>query len=242
MQIVHKVTGDVVSEGSGAMFDRIAARYDTLNRIMSLGMDRYWRWQLFRALKLQPGHRVLDVATGTGDVGLGIMRRCRDCTVIGIDPSQGMLDVAKQKSAVAGVASMSFVQGDAQALPFEANYFDSACIAFGIRNVPNRQLGLSEMFRVVRPGGVVAVLELGEPDSGILAGPARFYIRHIVPRLGALLSGAAEYRYLQASIAAFPAAPRFADLMADVGKAPVSLRRLGFGACNLYTANVSGNK
>ncbi|MBL4849065.1 MAG: ubiquinone/menaquinone biosynthesis methyltransferase [Planctomycetes bacterium] len=215
--------------GSGAMFDAIAERYDLLNRILSLGLDQSWRRQLVEALGPDPKH-VLDVATGTGDVARAIAARYPRATVIGLDPSGGMLRAGAEKFT----GAVSAVQGDGQVLPFPDDAFSSASIAFGIRNVPDRSLGLREMRRVVVPGGPVAILELGEPRGGLLAPFARFHVRHVVPTIGALLSGKREYRYLQSSVAAFPPPEEFVAQMEAAGLKEVSATRLGFGAAHLY--------
>jgi demethylmenaquinone methyltransferase/2-methoxy-6-polyprenyl-1,4-benzoquinol methylase len=223
--------------GSGQMFDQIAGRYDRMNRILSLGIDKRWRKRTVAALALPAGARVLDVATGTADLAIDIARRHPDATVIGLDPSRGMLAVGDTKLARRDLAGrVTLVVGDAQALPYEADSFDAATIAFGIRNVPDRALGLRELARVVRPGGRVAVLELAEPRHGLLGKAARFHVRHVVPRLGALLSGSREYRYLQTSIAAFPPAEEFAKIMVDAGLDVLAVTPLTFGSCTLYVA------
>lgn len=223
--------------GSGAMFDRIAQRYDAMNRVLSFGLDRGWRKKTVKALQLGDHARVLDVATGTGDLAIEIAKRHHGVTVVGLDPSEGMLEIAKPKVVKRELADrVSFVVGDAMALPFTNCEFDAATIAFGIRNVPDRAAGLRELARVVRPGGRIAILELGEPRRGIMAGAARFHTRVVVPRLGALLSGAKEYRYLQRSIAAFPPAAEFAELMRASGLHVIEVVPLTFGVCTLYVA------
>lgn len=233
--------GLVPRGGSGAMFDRIAARYDLLNRVMSLGLDRRWRTRLVRALDLPPDARVLDVASGTADVALRIIALHASARVTGLDPSAAMLAVGADKVRRAGREdAITLVVGDAQALPFADSTFDAACIAFGIRNVPDRLAALREMARVTRPGGRVAVLELGEPGGGALSSLARLHVRHVVPRLGALLSGSREYRYLQESIAAFPPPDAFMQLMRDASLADVRAERLSFGAVHLYVGVSSG--
>jgi demethylmenaquinone methyltransferase/2-methoxy-6-polyprenyl-1,4-benzoquinol methylase len=228
-----------MTDGSGAMFDAIATRYDLLNRVLSLGLDRSWRTALVRAMSLREDDEVLDLATGTGDVALELARARDDLRVTGVDPSAGMLARAREKVAAAGLADrIELLEGDAQALPFADGRFDASCIAFGIRNVPDRALGLAEMTRVTRTGGRVVVLELGEPRSGLLASAVRFHIRQVVPRVGALLSGAEEYRYLQRSVAAFPPPGVFADMMEDAGLEVTPPRALGFGAAWLYLGTV----
>ncbi len=230
-----------MTDGSGAMFDAIAARYDLLNRVLSLGLDRGWRRALVRAMAIDPGDTVLDLATGTGDVALDIARAHGDASIVGVDPSAGMLAVGRDKVAEAGLAHrIELREGDAQALPFDDDHVAASCIAFGIRNVPDRALGLAEMARVTRPGGRVVVLELGEPRSGLLARGVRFHIRQVVPRVGALLSGAQEYRYLQRSVAAFPAPDVFAAMMREAGMRVDDPQPMGFGAAWLYVGTVLG--
>jgi demethylmenaquinone methyltransferase/2-methoxy-6-polyprenyl-1,4-benzoquinol methylase len=236
------MTESLVPLGSGAMFDRIAARYDTVNRVLSLGLDQRWRRRVVRSLGIAKGElgehpRVLDVATGTGDLAIEIARACPGASVIGLDPSPGMLAIAQQKLAKRGLADrVSLVEGDAQALPQKNCEVDAATIAFGIRNVPDRALGLRELARVVRPGGRIAVLELGEPKKGVLAAAARFHSHHFVPRIGALLSGRREYKYLQKSVAAFPPAEQFAELMRASGLKVLEVVPMTFGVCTLYLA------
>ncbi|RMG48439.1 MAG: bifunctional demethylmenaquinone methyltransferase/2-methoxy-6-polyprenyl-1,4-benzoquinol methylase UbiE [Acidobacteria bacterium] len=219
------------------MFDRIAPRYDLLNRIMSLGRDRAWRRRAIDALELSPGARLLDLATGTGDLALEALARHPRIEVVGLDPSPRMLALAAAKARRAGAAgSLRLLRGDAQALPFAAARFDAAAMAFGIRNVPDRERALREIARVLRPGGRLAVLELGSPRGRWAGAAARAYIRSVVPRLGALLSRAPEYRYLERSIAAFPAPESFSRTIRECGFESVQVRPLALGACHLYRA------
>lgn len=225
----------VVPAGSGAMFDRIARRYDLLNRIMSLGIDRRWRRRTVAALKLRPGDRVLDLATGTGDLALDLLRRHPRTTCVGLDPSPGMLEIGRDKAARRGMADrLHFDVGVAETLPYPEASFDAICMAFGIRNCSDRAAALREMARVLRPGGRVAILELSEPRGGVIGPLARLHVHHVVPRLGALLSGAREYRYLQESIAAFPPAEEFGRLMEECGLAVRDIARLTFGTAHIY--------
>ncbi len=232
------MTESLVPLGSGAMFDRIAARYDTVNRVLSFGLDQRWRRRVVRALgDLGERPRVLDVATGTGDLAIEIAKMWPGGTVVGLDPSPGMLAIAGGKLAKRGLTErVTLVEGDAQALPQKNCEMDAATIAFGIRNVPDRGLALRELARVVRPGGRIAVLELGEPRRGLLAAAARFHSHHFVPRIGALLSGAREYRYLQRSVAAFPSAEQFAELMRTSGLKVLEVVPMTFGVCTMYLA------
>lgn len=228
--------------GSGEMFDRIAARYDLLNRILSLNVDHRWRKSTIKALQLNDGGRLLDLATGTADMALLTHRVHPKVTIVGLDPSQGMLEVGRRKvEAIHAGERISLLKGDAQHLPFESDSFDACCIAFGIRNVPDRLQALKEMNRVVRPGGRIGILELSEPKSGVIALGARFYIQQLVPRIGALLSGKEEYRYLQTSVSAFPQPDVFAGLMQKAGMKVLEVRPMLFGVCQLFVAEPGGS-
>jgi len=231
-----------VQPGSGAMFDRIARRYDLLNRVLSLGLDQRWRRLTVAALELRPGHRVLDLATGTGDLAFAMLRSCPEASVVGLDPSPAMLGRAREKQAsqTGSASRIELGVGVAEHLPFADGAFDAVAIAFGLRNVPDRERGLREMARVTRPGGRIAILELGEPRGPIMGRLARLHIHVLVPRLGALLSGAREYRYLERSIAAFPPPEQVTAMMERSGIEPLEARPLTFGACYLFVGRVRG--
>jgi demethylmenaquinone methyltransferase / 2-methoxy-6-polyprenyl-1,4-benzoquinol methylase len=218
------------------MFDAIAPRYDLLNRLLSLGIDQRWRRELVRRLELGPGARVLDHATGTADLALLIARSGPHVRVLGLDPSTQMLRIGRGKVVEAGLSERVELQlGDAERLDGITDAsFDAASMAFGIRNVPDRGRALAELARVTRPGGRVAILELSEPEGGLIGPLARWHVRSMVPWLGALLSGAREYRYLQRSIAAFPAPAEFAQLMEQSGLRVQLIQPLTFGVCHLY--------
>jgi len=223
--------------GSGEMFDAIAHRYDLLNRLMSFGIDKRWRRKTVAALRLDGPARVLDLATRTGDLAIEIVRSHPEATVVGIDPSVGMVEVGRKKVAERGWTDKIDLRiGDAQALEVGDREFDGCTIAFGIRNVPDRAAALREMARVVKPGGRICVLELSEPRGGVLAAVSRFHVHVVIPRLGALLSRAPQYRYLQTSIEAFPPAEEFAALMKRCGLDVLEVRALTFGVCHLYVA------
>ena len=222
-------------EGSGGMFDAIAPRYDLMNRLISLGLDRSWRRAL---IATQHGAaRILDLATGTGDVALELVRRYPQAEVLGVDPSEGMLRLGRQKLTRARQSRVRLVRGDACKLGLAENAVGGATMAFGIRNVPDRPAALAELRRVIQPGGVLAILELSEPE-GLLGAPARFHMHQVVPRLGTWLSGAQEYAYLARSIAAFPPPAEFCGLCEAAGFEEVQARRLSFGVVHLYTARV----
>lgn len=221
------------------MFDVIAPRYDLLNRLISLGVDQRWRKKTVAALRLEGPARVLDLATGTGDLALQIARTYPECEVVGVDPSRGMLQLAREKVRRAGLERrVQLAEGVAESLPFDDASIAGVTIAFGIRNVPDRPRALREMARVTRPGGYVCILELSEPKQGVLAALARFHMHRVVPLLGALLSGRAAYRYLPNSIAAFPAPEVFCSMMQDAGLQVCSSEALTFGVCRLYVGQV----
>ncbi|MEM8930432.1 MAG: class I SAM-dependent methyltransferase [Acidobacteriota bacterium] len=233
-----------VRPGSGAMFDRIARRYDLINRLMSGGLDILWRRRTVRSLALggEPS-KVLDLATGTADLALETARSENRTQVVGIDPSAEMLAVGRRKITAAGLdGRIELRTGSAESLPFDDDSVDGVTIAWGIRNVADRPAALREMARVTRPGGRVAILEATEA-RGLLGRPARFYVHHVVPRIGALLSGAAEYRYLQSSIEAFPPPEDFADMMRQNGLDIVEVVPMIAGVTHLFvgTPTVSEN-
>ena len=207
---------------------------------MSLGMDMGWRHRLVDALQIGPDDRVLDLGTGTADVAL--LEAARGAAaVLGVDPSANMLAVGREKVAAGGLGGVvTLEEGDAQALARLANAsFDKVSISFAIRNVPDRAAALREMRRVVkaRPESRVVVMEFCEPEEGPLAPLARAFIRHAVPRIGALLSGKREeYLHLQRSIAAFPPPAEFAELMRASGLDVLDVALLNFGSVALYTS------
>ncbi|MBN2197009.1 MAG: bifunctional demethylmenaquinone methyltransferase/2-methoxy-6-polyprenyl-1,4-benzoquinol methylase UbiE [Polyangiaceae bacterium] len=220
--------------GSGAMFDRIAGRYDLINRVISLGTDQAWRRRTVEALALVEDARVLDLATGTGDLAIAVALRHPTAMVVGIDPSEGMLTIGMLKVRKAGLGSrVELSTGDAQALTFAAGSFDAVCMAFGIRNIPDRGRALREIRRVLRPGGRAAILELSEP-KGVLGPLARFHVHRVVPWIGGRLSRAPEYRYLERSIAQFPPATGFASEFAAAGFTVAAVSPMSCGVVHLY--------
>lgn len=223
------------ADGSGAMFDRIAGRYDRLNSILSLGRDRSWRRRAARALEPARNARILDVGAGTADLALAILELEPTARVHAVDPAPRMLALGREKARRRGVAErIEMQEGDVQSLAFADASFDGAGIAFGIRNVPDRLRALREMARVVRPGGRVVVLELTEPRGSLLAPLARSWVRYVVPRLGGWLAGRHEYRYLEESIGTFPSPARFAETMREASLEEVTATALTCGACHLF--------
>ncbi len=200
------------------MFASIAPRYDVTNVVLSLGLDRLWRRVAVRESGAAPGARVLDCATGTGDLALALRRAVEPGgTVLGMDFCAAMLEPAREKARRAGLEDVQFEVADALALPYPAQSFDVATIAFGIRNVDDPLRCLKEMSRVVRPGGRVVVLEFGQP-SGAWGALYRVYSRLLMPTVGGLLTGnRSAYAYLPRTAAVFPAGERFLSLMDEAG-------------------------
>jgi demethylmenaquinone methyltransferase/2-methoxy-6-polyprenyl-1,4-benzoquinol methylase len=223
------------------MFASIAHSYDRANQVLSLGLHHRWRSAAVRLSGAAPGDRVLDCATGTGDLAIAFARAVGPAgEVEGTDFCAEILALAPGKAARAGVAAR-FLAADVTALPHPAGRFDIASIAFGIRNVDDPARGLAEMARVVRPGGRVVVLEFGQP-GGALFGPLyRWYSRAVIPRVGGLLSGRRDaYEYLDRTAGEFPAGARFVDLMLGTGAfADVTAHPLTGGVAHVYVGEVA---
>ncbi len=216
------------------MFGRIVPRYDILNRLMSLGMDRRWR-RLAASAACPRGACALDVGAGTGDLALEL-RRQGAARVIGADFSPHMLAAASRKGASSN-ARISWVLADALRLPFPDGSFDCVTNAFVLRNLADLHAGLAEMGRVLRPGGRLVCLDMTQPPLGPFGALYRLYFNRLVPRLAGAISGdPAAYRYLPNSLEGFPDAVAMAELLGDVGLAGVRVRRLGGGAVALHTA------
>lgn len=224
------------------MFDRISPRYDLLNHLLSLGIDRRWRRKAIAALAPHlPGHRtarVLDVATGTGDLAIAALALTPK-QVIGIDPSEKMLDVGRAKVAARGLSeTISLVPGDSRALPFSDGEFHAVTCAYGARNFADLEGGLREMRRVLAPGGRLALLEFSTPTRTPFRQLYRWYFRHVLPRVGRLISGdAAAYTYLPESVAAFPDGAAFCAILTACGYTDVVAEPLTLGITTLYTAS-----
>jgi demethylmenaquinone methyltransferase/2-methoxy-6-polyprenyl-1,4-benzoquinol methylase len=222
----------------GEMFSDIAPRYDFLNRLLSLGVDRRWRRAAVSEMLPPAGGRHLDVATGTADMALEILRQKGNATVTGVDLSVPMMRIGREKCRRAGAGGrVAFVRAPGEALPFRDGAFDSCCVAFGIRNVVDRERGLREMCRVVRPGGRVVVLEFGTPRGATFGALYRFYFTRVLPRVGGLFSRRSAYAYLPESVLSFPPPPAFAERMRAAGCASVAIRPLSFGIVTLYVGN-----
>ena len=230
---------DSKKEQVARMFDGISGRYDLLNRLLSMGIDIRWRRVALRMLRERgiPG-RVLDVATGTADLALALAADLPQAEVIGVDISEGMLEVGRQKVERNGLhPRVRLDQADAENLPFEDGSFDAVTVAFGVRNFENLDKGLGELQRVLRPGGHLMVLEFSRPTSPLVKGLMNLYSRSLMPALGGWLSkDRAAYAYLPASVQVFPEGDAFEERLQRAGLQPLRQRRLSMGISSVYIA------
>ena len=220
------------------MFDNIAKDYDSLNHIMSLSIDKIWRRKAIKKIKdAGEAPRVLDVACGTGDFSIAIAKAVRKGEVIGVDISKEMLEVMRQKVLKNKLESIiSQEVGDGEALRFPEGSFDRVVNAFGIRNFEDRDKGLREALRVLKPGGRLVILELSRPQNKIIRWFYDLYFLYILPIIGGKVSGdRAAYAYLPASVKAFPGKKEFTDELRRAGFVNITHRAFTFGICRMYT-------
>jgi demethylmenaquinone methyltransferase/2-methoxy-6-polyprenyl-1,4-benzoquinol methylase len=219
------------------MFDRIAFRYDFLNRFLSGGIDIYWRKKAIRELTAAPPPRlILDVATGTADMAIMMSRYLSPEKITGIDISTGMLEIGRQKIARLKLeGTVELYTGDSEAILFPDSSFDAITVAFGVRNFENLEKGLQEMLRVLKPGGRLVVLEFSQPKKAGFRQLYELYLRLIAPGIGRLLSKSREaYAYLNESVKAFPEGEDFVRILDKNSYKNTRLRRLSLGICTIY--------
>ena len=220
------------------MFDSIAPAYDFMNAAMTFGLFKSWRNKaLARAHKFAPEAKdILDIATGTGDVALHLLKLYPNAAISGLDLSEGMLKIAREKAQKLGVADRcTFTQGDSLQLPYGDNSFDLITVAYGIRNFADISRGLSEMARVLRPDGTLCILELSEPANPVLRTLYRFYSHNTIPMVGRMVSGdKSAYSYLPQSVAACPQRDGMTRLMTEAGFHDCLWKSLTFGAATIY--------
>ncbi len=228
------------------MFGQIAQRYDLLNHLLSLNIDRYWRRRTVRAVPPSGESPILDLCTGTGDLALAYDRAVEgSCHIVGADFCREMLTVADQKITQRERQDrISLLEADAQHLPFADNQFQIVCVAFGLRNVSDTWTGLREMVRVAQPDGRVAILEFSRPQMPGLRGLFGWYFRNVLPRIGQWLSrnDSDAYNYLPNSVNEFPDGQRMADLLQQAGLRDVSVRPMTLGVATLYVGTKTGNQ
>ena len=218
------------------MFDSISGRYDQLNHLLSLGIDRIWRRKAIQYLKQhQPGH-ILDVATGTADFAIEA-RKIKDAVITGVDISEGMLEAGRKKIARLRLNNRILLQtGDSENLPFGDNTFDASIVAFGVRNFEDLDKGLKEIHRVIRPGGHFVILEISEPHRLPWKQIFSLYFHFLLPLAGRLISSDKHaYTYLPESVAAFPKGSEFTQRMEKAGFTNCHWKPLTFGVCAMYT-------
>lgn len=222
------------------MFDKISGKYDLLNKVLSLGIDRKWRSKALSLLLPVKPVDMLDVATGTGDMAFMAEQILSPQTITGIDLSAGMLDVAVKRlnsRTKASGTSIKFLKGDAENLPFENDSFDAATVTFGVRNFGDLHQGLKEMQRVLRPGAPIVVLEFTKPKIFPFRQLFDIYFRHILPLIGSWTSGDGRaYKYLYESVQAFPDYDAFNKELLKAGFERPSYTTLSLGICAIYIA------
>ena len=222
---------------SPTMFSKIAHRYDLLNHVLSLNIDRRWRRELVRSAELSGHARVLDACTGTGDVAIAFVEAVPECGVVGIDRSDGMLAIGREKIVRRRLADrIQLRDGDVLDLPFGDREFDAVSIAFGLRNLPDYSKGIAEMVRVLKPGGKLLILEFSPPARGLYLKGYNFYLQNVIPVVGGIVSGSWKaYRYLASSIGEFVPRDRILELMRNAGLTGVAAKRMSGGITHIFS-------
>jgi demethylmenaquinone methyltransferase/2-methoxy-6-polyprenyl-1,4-benzoquinol methylase len=218
------------------MFNNIAVKYDFLNHFLSLGIDHIWRYKAINELKQIQPKRILDLATGTGDFAIAALR-LKPEQIIGMDISAGMLEVGKTKMLKKKYNHIIDMRlGDSENLPFEDNYFDALTVGFGVRNYENLEKGLSEMLRVVRPGGKLVILEFSKPKKFPIKQVFTFYSKYFIPFFGKRISKDEKaYAYLPESVAAFPEGKAFEDVLKKLQYQNVKSKLVSGGIATIYS-------
>ncbi|MBQ5737595.1 MAG: bifunctional demethylmenaquinone methyltransferase/2-methoxy-6-polyprenyl-1,4-benzoquinol methylase UbiE [Alistipes sp.] len=221
------------------MFDNIAPTYDSLNHILSFNIDRIWRRRVMRIVRQMRPTNIIDVATGTADLAIEMAKRCDGVQILGVDLSEEMLSVARRKIDNGGFADrIRVLKGDAENLDFvESESMDVATVAFGVRNFENLERGIQEIYRTLKPGASLVVLEFSIPRNPLIRWVYAQYSHRLLPRVGALLSKDRKaYDYLPDSVEEFPSPDRFALLLREAGFRSVELRSQSFGIAHIYVA------
>jgi demethylmenaquinone methyltransferase / 2-methoxy-6-polyprenyl-1,4-benzoquinol methylase len=218
------------------MFDKIAFRYDFLNHFLSAGIDKRWRKKAIQTLSEIAPKTVLDVATGTADMPLMLLQILSPDKIIGIDISEGMLNVGRQKVEKLGLQNkISLQTGDAENIHFNDHSFYAATVAFGVRNFQNLEKGLKEINRILKPGGKLVILEFSKPRPGLFLPIYKLYLRVIAPKIGKIISGNHEaYKYLNDSVNAFPEGENFISILVKTGFEKTYFQKLSMGICTIY--------
>ena len=219
------------------MFDNISSNYDFLNHFLSFGIDNIWRNKTIKIVSQNQPKLILDVATGTGDLAFAAQKKINPNKIIGLDLSNGMLEVGRAKINKRNLNDkLEFIQGDSENLPFDNDYFDSVMVSFGVRNFENLNKGLSEIFRVLKKGGQIVVLEFSKPKTFPIKQTYQIYSKYILPIFGSIISkDKSAYHYLSESVAAFPEGNDFLDELVKVGFLDTRLKKLSGGIASIYS-------
>jgi demethylmenaquinone methyltransferase/2-methoxy-6-polyprenyl-1,4-benzoquinol methylase len=234
--VPDNLSGQSKKEQVADMFDNIAYRYDFLNRFLSAGLDIRWRKKALGYLKeLRPG-KILDVATGTGDVAIMASGLLKPVAITGIDISEGMLEIGRKKVQKLGLENtIELLKGDSETINFDDNSFDAVTVAFGVRNFQNLEKGLSEILRVLKPGGKLVVLEFSQPKMPFVKTFYNLYMKIVTPNMGKLFSkNRNAYQYLDASIKKFPEGENFKHILENLGYINLQYKPLSAGICSIY--------
>lgn len=220
------------------MFDTISNEYDGLNRVISLGTDVSWRKKVIKLVSEKKVENVLDIATGTGDLAIQFAEKTEAKRIVGLDLSDGMLNVARKKISGKPYSNkIEFIQGDSEALPFEDNSFDAITVSFGIRNFENLEKGLSEIHRVLRKDGIFVILETSVPTKFPFKQGYHFYTKNVLPLVGRIFSkDKVAYKYLSESASAFPFGEALNNILRKTGFKEVKDKPQTFGVATIYTA------
>lgn len=235
----YKNTKSGKKEQVADMFNNIARRYDFLNHFLSLGIDKIWRRKTIKSLRdIGQGKTILDVASGTGDLAIASLK-LKPQKVVGIDISKEMLNIGTVKIKKKGLDQIiSLELGDSEKINFEDNYFDAITVAFGVRNYENLEKGLSEMLRVLKPGGKMAILEFSKPNKFPVKQLYNFYFKRLLPFIGRVISkDYAAYTYLYDSVSQFPEGKAFVNVLDKIGCKDTKFKRLSFGIASIYNAS-----
>jgi demethylmenaquinone methyltransferase / 2-methoxy-6-polyprenyl-1,4-benzoquinol methylase len=233
--VPFKDSGLSKKEQVAQMFNDIAGRYDLLNRLLSGGIDIYWRKRALRELKDIKPRTILDVATGTADLAIMAEKSMHPDKITGIDISEGMLELGRKKIAAAGFSNIELQKGDSEKINFPDNSFDAITVSFGVRNFENLGNGLTEMYRVLKPGGKLVVLEFSKPKASAFKGIYKLYMNVVAPGVGKMISkNQAAYQYLNDSVQVFPEGQDFIKILETNGFSKTSLKALSWGICTIY--------
>ncbi|HWZ21163.1 MAG TPA: bifunctional demethylmenaquinone methyltransferase/2-methoxy-6-polyprenyl-1,4-benzoquinol methylase UbiE [Cytophagaceae bacterium] len=234
--IPYKELEEGKKEQVARMFNNISHRYDLLNRVLSLGIDIRWRKQAVKLLKVHNPQYILDVATGTGDFAIAAVKSGAK-KITGVDISDQMLAVGRDKIAKLNLKDkIELLNGDSENLNFQDNLFDAVIVSFGVRNFENLEKGMSEILRVLKPGGLLIVLEFSKPSGYLFKHIYSFYFRFILPSVGKMISkDTAAYKYLPDSVNAFPYGKAFTNILDKTGFKDTQCKELTFGVSSIYT-------